>query len=911
MPDLLPERDPLEQLAADYMERLRRGEKPSVEEYALRHPDLAEEIRELFPTIAVTERLKVRQAQTSAGRASLGGARPERLGDFRLIRELGRGGMGVVFEAEQESLGRRVAVKVLPRQWLVDEKQLQRFEREARIAASLHHTNIVEVFGVGQQDGFHYFVMQLIDGVGLDAVLAELAKLVRDRGAEHDAPGATEAADDRAAAVAARRLLGDRAGMCGQVGPDYWLAVARIGLQAAEALSYAHRNQVLHRDIKPANLLLGGDGNIWISDFGLARGADSKEVSLSRDVVGTLRYMPPEQMQGKSDQRGDIYSLGLTLYELLARRPAFGESDPSRLLQRIAQGESPPPPRSVVPGLPRDLETIVLKAISPEPSHRYPAAQDLADDLRCFLEDRPVQARRVGPVERLGRWCRRNRTLAAVSGIALALLMAVAVVASVGYVRTQHALEGEAAERTRAEATSALAAEVLDRVFDRLSPSRMRVRPQAEAEGMAGTGWEDPGTPILSKESAALLEEMLPFYDRLAKQTGERGSLRISVAEANRRVGAIRFRLGQMEEAASAYRRAAHLFERLRGEQTNLAALSLALAKTENELGRICAARRQSAEARDAHMRARALLESATQSAAQPGYPQFELARTLYFLSLEERPLPSSQPEPGERPASSGSERQRQLAQAVALLQNLERTPDASPECRHLLALCFLEGAPVGGSRGPTGGGGAEQAIEILESLVGRYPGVPDYAYDLSEAYARVRMPHPPVEPGVGRAIEERLSKALALQERLVVQYPEVPDFQAALARLHEKRGALCRQMDDWAGAEASFRLALAAQEKLRLQSPQAPGLDVWMATFQIGLGDVLVKRGKFTEARQVLEAGLAWLTQAGSRSDTPRGPHELAALGYSRLAAALRQTGDKAGAALAEQRAQEERKSR
>ncbi len=182
MADPDTDRDQLEVLAADYMDRLRQGQRPSVEEYASRHPELAEEIRELFPTIAVTERLKARQARSSGGRVTLGPAQLERLGDFRIIREIGRGGMGVVFEAEQESLGRRVAVKVLPRQALLDEKHLKRFQREARIAANLHHTNIVEIFGVGEQDGFHYYVMQYIRGVGLDAVIPVLAKLAPHHG---------------------------------------------------------------------------------------------------------------------------------------------------------------------------------------------------------------------------------------------------------------------------------------------------------------------------------------------------------------------------------------------------------------------------------------------------------------------------------------------------------------------------------------------------------------------------------------------------------------------------------------------------------------------------------------------------------------------------------------------------------
>jgi len=169
------QRHPVELLADDFMARLRRGESPSVAEYAERYPALADDIRELFPTIAAMERLKQGKERSADGRASLGPIRLERLGDYRIIREIGRGGMGIVYEAEQESLRRRVAVKVLPRQTLLDSKHLRRFQREARTAARLHHTNIVPIFGVGEQDGYHYYVMQYIRGVGLDQILRHLA----------------------------------------------------------------------------------------------------------------------------------------------------------------------------------------------------------------------------------------------------------------------------------------------------------------------------------------------------------------------------------------------------------------------------------------------------------------------------------------------------------------------------------------------------------------------------------------------------------------------------------------------------------------------------------------------------------------------------------------------------------------
>ena len=913
MADLRTERDPLEMLAAEYMERLRQGQRPDIEDYAARYPALAEDIRDLFPTISVTERLKARQAQSSGGRATLGPAQPARLGDFRLIREIGRGGMGVVFEAEQQSLGRRVAVKVLPRQVLLDEKHLKRFEREARIAANLHHTNIVEVFGVGEHDGFHYYVMQYIRGVGLDAVIPLLAKLACNQGGTEPQPAPASAsvptAENALAEAAARQLIGEGAGLRPENGlvPHYWQSVARIGLQAAAALEYAHSQGVLHRDIKPANLLLEAEGTVWLADFGLAKAAQSEDVSLSRDIVGTLRYMAPEQFRGQADHRSDIYSLGLTLYELLALRPAYEETDQSRLIQRITQG-SPPPPGTAGLSIPRDLETIILKAVSHDVNQRYPSAAAMADDLRCFLEDRPIRARRVGPVERLGRWCRRNRTLASLTALTFFLLIMVAVVASIGYVRTKRALRGEALQRAKAEANAGLAIEALDRMFERFSPSRMRVPPQLLMEGAQSEGVNVPSSPILSREAAALLEEMLPFYDRLAQQTGNDGKLRAETAEANRRVGAIRQRLGQFDEAVKAYRRAIALYQELRAGLPAEPMLKLQMAQIENELGRLYTARQQMTEAREAHLAALALLQGDGALSSAPAVLRFELARTHYFLGTQQRPLPAADPRQGVGPARIPDEQRDSLAKAVALLKALPASPAANPEYQHLLALCYLEGAAVGNGPRSEARGGAERAIEILEGLVQAHPGIPDYAYDMSEAYARIHIPRPPIPPENQRTIEDRLGKSLALLEKLVAQHPDIPDFPAAEARIHDKLGSFHRQMEHWADAEQQFRKAIALQAPLVKQFPDAPFYGLWMATFRIALADALIRRNLPGEARTELEDTISTLLrQLEQRPEIPP-PHELLALGYSKLAVALRQLGEGDRADEAERKAEQER---
>ena len=814
--------------------------------------------------------------------------------------------MGVVFEAEQESLGRRVAVKVLPRQVLLDQKHLKRFEREARIAANLHHTNIVEVFGVGEQDGFHYYVMQYIHGVGLDALIPELAKAVRNQTGYNSQspaiPAANTPPENESATTAARQLLGDDGWQTGRLGLVYWQSVARIGLQAADALHYAHSLETLHRDIKPANLLIDTQGTVWLADFGLAKAAQSDDISLTNDLVGTLRYMAPEQFRGSTDHRSDIYSLGLTLYELLALRPAYVETDRSRLMQRITEGP-PAPPGTTNREIPRDLETIILKAVSHDVSQRYQTADAMADDLRCFLEDRPIQARRVGPVERVGRWCRRNKALASLAGTTLLLLVLVAAISSIGYVRTKKALQGEALERARAEANASLAMEALDRMFERFSPSRIRILPQPSVGGTAAF----PSSPILSKEAAALLEEMLPFYDRLAQQTGNDDKLRAGTAEANRRVGAIRQRLGQLDEAVKAYRRAIAILEELRSRSSADPALKVESAQIRNELGRLYTSQRQVTEAQEAHMAALALLQGDGASSSASEGARFELARTYFFLGTQDRPLPGVDPRKGsvllKSPTRNATVWRRRWHYSTSCRRRLPPIPNTST-----FALCYLEGAAVGEARGREARGGDERAIQILEGLVKAFPSDPDYAYDLSEAYARIHIPRPPIPADTQRTIEDRFGKALALLDKLVAEHPDIPDFRAAEARLQDKLGSFYRQMERWSEAEQNFRKAIALQSPLVKQFPDVPYYGLWMATFRIALADSLIRRDQTREARTELEGAISTLLQQQELRPELPPPHDLLALGYSKLAIALRQAAEKDQADEAARKAEQER---
>jgi WD40 repeat protein len=475
-------RNPVEALAEEFLERKRHGEKPTLREYLDRHPELADEIRELFPALLMMEDLGESSGAATGSQDGDGTAavvtRLERLGDYRILREIGRGGMGVVYEAEQESLGRRVALKVLSAGALADPQQVRRFEREAKAAARLHHTNIVPVFGAGHQDGHHYFVMQFIAGLGLDVVLEDLRRLRRPKSDAGPAPEPMPAAWPAiglTAAEVARSLIAGRFAADGPPAdgtatepfdakavaassaatsngapenvpssavlpsssqlsssdPDhqYYRSVARIGIQVAEALEYANHQGVLHRDIKPSNLLLDNRGNVWVADFGLAKTAEADDLTHTGDILGTIRYMAPERFQGQCDARSDVYSLGLTLYELVALRPAYMAADRHALMERVLH-EEPARLKRLVPTVPRDLETIIAKATGRDPAGRYATAGAVAEDLQRFVEDRPIRARRAGLVERVWRWSRRNRGLAAMTGALAALLIAVAVGAS-------------------------------------------------------------------------------------------------------------------------------------------------------------------------------------------------------------------------------------------------------------------------------------------------------------------------------------------------------------------------------------------------------------------------------------------------------------------------------------------------
>jgi eukaryotic-like serine/threonine-protein kinase len=1012
-----PQSSQIERLLDEFVERLRQGQSPSISEYERAHPACAQQIRELFPAVQTMEEM-ARRRQYGRPAAVTRPAVPQRLGDYRILCEIGRGGMGVVYEAEQESLGRHVAVKVLPQCALLGPQTLQRFHREARMAARLHHTNIVPVFGVGEDQDFHYIVMQLIQGVGLDKVLLQLAggcvvEVGADRGCSASQPSGVKSRSSTDATAVARALF------CGEfwpalrasdsasgpidvdartakpgsssikpqralraadtkpfpastsgpvaaaashtaaapdpssavarplaIGTTYWQSVARIGAQAAQALHYAHACGTLHRDIKPANLLLDLQGVVWITDFGLAKAMEQDEVSRAGDIVGTLRYLAPERFQGHADARSDIYSLGLSLYEMLTLRPAFEHSQPSDLMRRITT-EAPPRPRAVNPKIPRDLETIVLKAIAREPAQRYPSALELAEDLERFLEDRPICARRFGVVERLWRWSRSNQAVASLTALAVALLMLVAVVASIGYVRTKianrqvrEALVGESqqrriaeSQRQKAETLSDLTLEALGDVFEQFAPSRV-------IEGSA-LAFDDPSEgeilvpaqPVLSPEAAALLDRMLVFYDRLAQQNPSDPRLRTKVADASRRVGDIRRRLGHFEQAKAAYLQAIERYRQLEVDAVADPMIATEMARIYNELGNLAWTARWQGEGRPCHMQAMAVLKAASATSAALPQSRYELARTYYFLGRGGPPdkapgrrpqgdSPPARPQPDRHapPARNAGESDRpppadrdqhdseeNLQQAIQILEGLNREHPLDPDYRHLLACCYRDlpsVEPESAAQFPFGS--TDKAIEILQQLVDDFPSVPDYRHDLSKTYAKLDLRDRQSDAQFYAAAEARLGKAMRISEQLVAEHPNVPDYVASQVQVLYTLSEVLRHTRRPDDAESTLRRALAAQSALAEQYPRAVPYQSWKAILQESLARLLANRGQAAEARAIQESSIAAMEQLLQREPQAAYVHVVLGRSYANLATVLKALGEEQQAAEMLRRASE-----
>ena len=485
----------LAELTEAYLERLRTGSAPSVEQYAHEHPECADELRELLPQLVQMEELGKNSHPVLRAEVQY----PDTLGDYHLEEKLGSGGMGTVFRAMQQSLNREVAVKILSPSWSTDARHSEAFENESRLIAGLRHTNIVEVYGAGQEGPWRYYVMSLVRGQGVRA--GNLARAFP--GVPHEQ------------------------------------AVARVGLQAANALAFAHAHGVLHRDVKPGNLLLDDAGVLHVSDFGLATvlnaGEEAPLVTQTHD--GTLRYMPPERLlHGENSFAGDQYSLGLTLYELTTGRPVYREAEPGTLVRRICAGPLPP-----LRGA-GELGAIINKSISFDPADRYPGMAAMAEDLQRYLNGEPVLARPVSLWRRYRMWLKRRPAVAIWSHVAAALLLLLVVTMGAAHARVRASLHSENKQRLLAEKNAQIADASLQRIFSSMT-----------RQSASDSDFLPP-----SRADARLIQDLMPYYEEIAAHT-EGDSEKIT--EACRIMATIALQTGDYSTAETYFRRVAQLVE--------------------------------------------------------------------------------------------------------------------------------------------------------------------------------------------------------------------------------------------------------------------------------------------------------------------------------------------------------------
>ncbi len=856
--------DPIDRLTQEFLHRRRAGEKLAVEAFAAAHPEHAAMLRDLLPTLLALEAAKQERQSSTGGQRHPVLPPLERLGDFRIVRELGRGGMGVVFEAVQEALDRRVALKVLPQAALLTERQLSRFRREAHIAAQLHHSNIVPVFGSGESDGFHWYAMQFIAGQSLDRWREEEAKAP---------PAGSGAWRNRARFV------------------------ARLGEQAALALHHAHGHGTLHRDIKPGNLLLDRDDNVWVTDFGLAKALEEEGLTHSGDLLGTLQYMAPEQFAGQYDVRSEVYALGITLYELLALRPAYAAKTRSELLEHI-RTQSPADLRRLCPELPEDLVLVVERAIAREPGDRYADAGAFAQDLQAYLEDRPIAARRQGSIGLVWRWCRRNRAMATLAAATLVAVVGAAITGWTAYVITDDALGKAKSSATeaqqqsdRAEANLRLSLSAFTDVFDALV-GRDRV---LALEEDPDTGEAIVVTPSVRPQNVALLEKMLSFYDAFASQNQDSQSLRLDTARAYRRVAAIQGRFGKLDEAAAAYEQSLDRYQFVteRDVTREIAAVQVDYGQLEQRRGHL-------AEAGQRFRRALQLLEA--EQFGDSKAVRFERAEVHFLLgrAVEFRrrgPVPEQSPTSPQARVREMRElvdaARRHLDAARELVQSLLEEDASNPDFRALQAriLCF-DGQPAG--RGDARDDGQRQrdldgGVAIFRDLITRFPDHEEYRLELCNGLAvdlrrmlRGGRSRPDMAATVAPEID-KLREAKQHAEVLHGKQPDYTEYKALCSRVSAGLGLLLRMRA--AGESGAERDATRAEAIAELRDAlrfdqvdegqgrsRDPRVQQQSLTVRLYLAALLADQGDLSAARQEMTVvlDLVEATVAATPPDRP-----------------------------------------
>lgn len=856
-----------QQQLADLLDRyvcaLEAGTAPAVAELVEQNPEFSSVLPEYLEGLEkIQESIEQHAPSTSSptsDHAPVQEAPPRQIGEYAIERVIGRGGMGVVYEARQASLNRQVALKVLPFAAVLDQRQISRFRTEAQAAAGLHHPNIVPVFAVGQERGVHFYAMQFIEGQSLREAIDELKerdghavtagglpepealpeRSTIDLNLENQAslncsfsgsesPPTVKSKKAQASTVALR-VEGELSTIRSVRSSNYFRAIAELGAQMADALAHAHEYGVVHRDVKPSNLMIDQQGKPWVTDFGLARVQSEMSVTLPGDVVGTLRYMSPEQARGRGDLvdgRSDIYALGATLYEAITLQPAHPGDDHEALIKRITSGD-PIPPRKLNPAIPVDLETIVLRAMERSRDDRYLTATDLASDLRRFLQGRPTEARRPTVVDHTVKWVRRHQRLVGVGVACLALLSVVSITAALlvsGAQReTAAALAQSQASLVLAKTHYRQAREVVDHFGGDLSDRLTDV----------------PGSEPIRRE---LLADTLRYYESFLESSADDSALGADLASTQFKSGVIAEKLGDLPGAATHY-------------QATLAAASidkLLKAMCLNNLAHVLHQQHKTDDARERYAEAIAIGREAVRDASADS-------------------------------VRDSADWQSRLAEPLANLGLLEsRSGNRKLALQHLgEAVTLLQQAVLAGK--DFNGGNRRSTLRYARNLAAT---LNNYGFVLRETDSAAAL--------------EACQSAAAVLAELAGQLPGDAAIASDLAMTSNNLGALRGTAGDWNGAAEQYQVAVEQLRRLVRRSPLAPQRRRELAIAQSNLGLALSRTGNkaesdqaFASARQVL------VTLVEDFPSDPRYLSSLAALSNNR-GVALRASGELEAAATA-----------
>jgi serine/threonine protein kinase/tetratricopeptide (TPR) repeat protein len=790
------------------------------------------------------------------------------IGEYRLITELGRGAMGVVYRAWQPSLNREVAIKVQPRTG--DAKADARFRREVRALGRVEHPNLIKVHTSGSDGDYFYYTMELVEGAPLAAVSDALTQ--DGRTTVVDLPVFQEKVGKAYAAAKAaekpltladkadpfKRRLGEksrdlvslpdllleaRQGKVPELGRDIVRQIVMLARQVAEAAHALHEAGILHRDIKPGNILVTADGNTAVlMDLGLAQLADDVEGRLTRtrQFVGTLRYASPQQVlaSGPLDRRADVYSLGATLWELLALRPLFGATEitPTMALMEMIQRNDPERVGRVNRAVDQDLEAVVHKCLEKSPDGRYPSAKELADDLGRWLEGKPVKARPVRRWERAWKWSKRRPLL---SGLSAALVLAVvagtvaswlfAAKAEREAARAEREATNARTERDAADKQKRQTKEILDTV---VSPAILRgLRSQ----------------PRLSKAQLAIIDRALDYYRQLAAQEADDENGRRMVAEAQFNVALRLEPLGRQKESLDTYRKALAVYQSLAADFPNESRYRHAVAACHNNLGILFFQTGRLTEA-DVEFRA-ALPTMEAMAAAKPDDPKFR-----HDLAVAHRNI--------GRVANGLGRTGPAEAEFRTSLEILEKLVAAFPkalENRTDLGLLRFNLAMVFETTGRMADAEAEhrKCLALWTEMVAADPEEPDYSRELAGAHRNIGRLLAATRRLADAETEYRA--ALEINENLIDEYPGVPDYRSDLCLIRNNYANLLSALGRRAEAETELRATVKLRERLAKQFPA-------VHDYATELGGSYLNMGNLPFAAGDAAAALPWHTKAVDR---------------------------------------------